>query len=360
MKTRTVVRQDRPEDTEMPGHAAGPRPGPRPSGQRRERGDEFTAWYTQSRMKWLKAVASCPSASGLAVRCAIIMAEGFVSGEHAMASRELMAWPSQERLAEATQSTRDGVKKALERLAAAGLLHTRPGRGRGRNTRYILTLPSDEKTKTAVGVMGAANADARQAFAVEKTQTPVAAKRRLPSEKTLTAVCKNPVKEPFELTPQAEVAIDRIWKALPIERREISNTAKIREAVCAVLAEGVNPNRLAIAVESYCATSSRAKGEGGRMMGAPHTWLVEMRGWEAHMPSEDQVFLDGVAEADRPWLYRVRSWEISGRWERYDNGPAPGEEGCRVPADVLSYCADNPRLNNETRPAVRRAVGCVY
>lgn len=347
MTTRTVVRQDRQASAELA------------TGRRPKRHDEFAVWYTQERMLWLRAVASCPSASGLAIRCAIIMAEGYVNGEHAAATRELLAWPSQERLAEATQSTRDGVKKALEKLSAAGLLVTRPGRGRGVNTRYLLTRPRGEKTQTAVEVFGSDNPDLRQAFQRKKTQTAVDRKPRLVSEKTPTGVCTNPVKEPCEYTPQVELAVERILKALPFATLERSNRAAVRTAVAGVVAQGTEPKRLALAVEAFCEEADTAKTERGRYMGAAHKWLVEKRGWEAHLPSEDAVFLDGRAEGDRPWLYRVRSWQTNGRWDRYDNGPPPGEAGCQIPAEVLAHCDENPRPGAAARSAGRKAVGFV-
>jgi hypothetical protein len=302
------------------------------------RGDEFTS----RRLKWLEELSTRPEISRLALQCCIRLALCHVNRDHALATGELLAYPSQEWLADKTGATRDGVAKALRQVEAAGFLHVKAGRGRHVKSKYLLCFPG-EKTPMPGGVFDGKKPDERHAYRGPKSPTRGAAKPRQRSEKTPTGVCKNPLKEAYDSTPGAEEelrqAAQRIFAALPIGARECSNTRAITEAVRCIAGEGTPPQHLAIAVETFCRNSPRAKEERGRYMGAPHKWLTETRGWEAYLPSPDSVFLDGRSEDDRWWVMTIRSWQRRpDGWKRRDFGPAPDEDGCEAPAEVLEHC----------------------
>lgn len=89
------------------------------------------------KVRWLRQIASVRGLPGLAVQTAILLAEYY--NDEAGCS-----WPSQARLTDELNATRNGVRQAIKRLEDAGLIEYIPERGRAKNNRYFLRFPGGE------------------------------------------------------------------------------------------------------------------------------------------------------------------------------------------------------------------------
>jgi MarR-like DNA-binding transcriptional regulator SgrR of sgrS sRNA len=92
--------------------------------------------------RWLIRIAEIVWDSGLAVRSAIILMD-YIDREYACETGVLVAYPAQQTLADRMGASRDGVKRALEKLAERGLLEIVPGKGKGNSSRYYFKLPDN-------------------------------------------------------------------------------------------------------------------------------------------------------------------------------------------------------------------------
>lgn len=298
-----------------------------------ERGDAFT----RDRMAWLERVQDDPeiSAAGFCLAFAIARHLSRRTGE---------AWPGQKRLGDMAGVKERHVRTLLKALVDQGHLTIESG-GFQRPDRYRPAIP-DRHHSAAI--------DRHHSAALEGPD------RHHSAAHTGTTVPPNPLKEPFEKSAarpvDEEKLAEELFAIMPKGSASRSNRTLVGQAAAEIVAGGVHPRALTLAVRGFVKASPDAKDEDGRFMGKAHEWLSVKRGWEAYLPSADDLFLDGRPQPDRDWLYRVRSWRRSAwTWERKadEYGPPPGQPGCRVPPDVVAHALASDPANdaNATAPA---------
>lgn len=292
--------------------------------------------FTADKLAWLEQVQDDGELS------ATVFAVAFGIARHL--NRETGdAWPSQATLGEMAGVSDRQVRKLLKILHTQGHLDIQTG-GFHRPDRYRPILKDRNSSSSH---------DRNHSSALTPQD------RNSSSRETGTPVPPNPLRELFErsaaLSRDEESEADRIFAMMPKGSASRSNKSKIREAVASIVSEGTPALSLRIAVGAFVAASPDAKDQDGRFMGAAHTWLTEKRGWEAYLPSADDLFLRSRPPAEVQWFHRVRSWQHSpGYWrmKQDDFGPEPDSPNTRVPQAVLAYCLENtppqPRPANDT------------
>ena len=303
--------------------------------------------FTADKLAWLEQIQDDADLSATAFGVA------FGIGRHL--NRESGdAWPSQATLGRMAGVSDRQVRTLLKMLAAQGHIEVETG-GFHRPDRYRPVLKDRKPTSTH---------DRNSTSGLSPQD------RKPTSRETGSPLPPNLLREPFEriaaLTREDENEADLIFAMMPKGSVSRSNRSKIREAVAKVVSEGTTALSLKLAVAAFVGASPDAKDQDGRFMGAAHTWLTEKRGWEAYLPSADDLFLRSRPQGDAQWFHRVRSWQRSpGYWrmKRDDFGPEPDAPNTRVPRAVLAYCLQNaapsPRPANDTHRRVEKRVGRV-
>lgn len=256
------------------------------------------------------------------------------------------------------------VRSAIEELVQAGLIRVRQGGGPsfgGRPTdAYDLVFVDAYRRSKAAAAAGkdfpAGNGD----FPANGADFPAAAaaKQREQTEH----IPPNPPeggrrsRSKAEVSPEAKAVADRLWRLASRECRRKSGQDDTARATAAALARGATPDELAVAVLGHC--QEKAAEDGGKWTKGLHRILEQDR-WRAWYPDDarqvqallaaerrliaeddpDAPPADDLGTLDAPGLHVQRVWmqdwvEAPYKWQAHVRGPAPGEEGCRVSAEV--------------------------
>lgn len=303
--------------------------------------------HTAERLAWLERIQDDPEISAAAFGLA------FAISRHLNRARG-DAWPSQKRLGTMAGVKERQVRNLLKQLVERHHLTIESG-GFQRPDRYRPSSP-DRQSIAAIDRQHSAASD-RQPFAAPDRQSS--------DIDTGTGLPPNPLKEPFEKSAarsgDEERLSEAIFALLPRGATSRSNRNLVGQAVASIIAEGINPKSLTIAVSRFVKESPDATDQDGRFMGKAHEWLTIKRGWEAFTPSPDALFAIDLREADRAWVHRVRAWlRHDWTWKPYEWGPAPGMPGCRVPAAIIEHCRATEPANDAalTPAAPQRRVAC--
>lgn len=311
--------------------------------------------FTADKLAWLEQVTADTGLSHVGARLCTLLALRFLNRETGT------AWPSQTVLMDMLGVSEATLKRVVKEIRGAGHLDVVVSSGRGRANEYRPVLRP---------VKGSTSEPLSDDKRVHQRTPSFPEKGSSVTDKRVHQRTPNPMKEPIEriaaLSLDEESEADLIFAMMPKGSASRSNRSKIREAVAQIVSEGTPAISLKIAVGAFVAASPDAKDQDGRFMGAAHTWLTEKRGWEAYLPSADDLFLRSRPEGDAQWFHRVRSWQHSpGYWrmKRDDFGPEPDAPGTRVPQAVLAYCLENaapaPRPANDTHRRGEKRVGWV-
>lgn len=306
--------------------------------------------FTADKLAWLEQVTADTGLSHVGARLCTLLALRFLNRETGT------AWPSQTVLMEMLGVSEATLKRVVKEIRGAGHLDVVVSSGRGRANEYRPVL------RPVKGSISEPLSDDKRVH----QRTPSSPERGSSViDKRVHQRPPNPMKEPIEgiaaLSLDEEREADLIFAMMPKASASRSNKSKIREAVATIVSGGTPALSLRIAVGAFVAASPDAKDQDGRFMGAAHTWLTEKRGWEAYLPSADQIFLEGRSHVEKTWLWRVRSWQRLNRWKTDDDGPAPDAPNTRVPKDILEFCLANPaeaiKPANDQPQQQRRTVG---
>jgi biotin operon repressor len=311
--------------------------------------------FTADKLAWLEQVTADSCLSHVGARLCTLLALRFLNRE------TRTAWPSQAVLMEVLGIGETTLKRVVKEVREAGHLEVIVSSGRGRANEYRPLLKVG-KGSTDEPFSGDKRVHQRTPSDPEKGP--------FLTDKRVHQRTPNPMKEPFErnaaLSRDDESEADRIFAMMPKGSASRSNRSRIRDAVASIVSEGTSALSLRIAVGAFVAASPDAKDQDGRFMGAAHTWLTEKRGWEAYLPTADDLFLRSRPAAEVQWFHRVRSWQHNpGYWrmKRDDFGPEPDSPNTRVPQAVLAYCLENappqPRPANDVHRSSEKRVGWV-
>ncbi|MBX9574554.1 MAG: helix-turn-helix domain-containing protein [Caulobacteraceae bacterium] len=310
--------------------------------------------FTASRMAWIESVLLSQS-EGLTPFARVV---GVTIGQHVNRARGY-AHPAVTDLAKMLGASEKGVRGGVQALEKAGLLRVERTCGRSRHNRYFLTGETSDqplvdwyRARRETSPVGS-HIDRPDD---EKTSPTGSENLTHRFQKPHPEVRHNPLIKPTEKpasVQSADMAIaDRIFAAMPKGSASRSNREKVRTAVAAITAGGVPAVALEMAVNKFMAESPDAAEQQGRFLGAADRWLTEKRGWEAFLPTGDDLFLIGRPESDRQWLWRVRGWQRTPFYWRSkadEFGPPPGEPGCRVPPDILRHVEATQTANDTGR-----------
>lgn len=131
--------------------------------------------------------------------------------------------------------------------------------------------------------------------------------------------------------PSAREVVEDIWRLLPRKKRGGTSKAKLLKPVGKLLKAKVDPAKVIAAVAS-CYSEPRHTEDDGQFAPAIYSWLADgvWENWQATAPGEVQV---------DEWKPLLRAYCETRHWPAALAGPAPHEDGCRAPADMLEATA---------------------
>lgn len=129
---------------------------------------------------------------------------------------------------------------------------------------------------------------------------------------------------------RAVETVDQIWQRLPKRKRAATSKAKLLKPVSKLLKAGNDPAVIVAAV-SRCYSEPRHQDEDGQYAPAIYSWLSDGV-WENYAAPERVEQGEITAEQ---WSSVFRLYCEAGTWAPHA-GPAPGQDGCRAPADLLA------------------------
>ncbi|GHE70107.1 hypothetical protein GCM10019059_32420 [Camelimonas fluminis] len=131
--------------------------------------------------------------------------------------------------------------------------------------------------------------------------------------------------------PESDDLFDQFWAAYP-RRGQAANPKKpAREKFARAVKAGANPQVIIAAARRYADIERRAGRFDTEKVAQAMTWLNQQR-WDdyAEQPSLQTAQAPGADQ----WVKRL---EMHARGDWFDHwGPKPGQEGCRVPGDILA------------------------
>jgi uncharacterized protein YdaU (DUF1376 family) len=139
--------------------------------------------------------------------------------------------------------------------------------------------------------------------------------------------------------PSASEVVEEIWKLLPRKKRQATSKAKLLKPVGKLLKAKADPSRIIAAVGS-CYSEPRHTEDDGQFAPAVYSWLGDgvWESWDA--PAAQAV------EAE-DWKPLLRAYCETRQWPVALAGPAPHEDGCRAPTDLLEATAGYFRARDE-------------
>jgi hypothetical protein len=124
--------------------------------------------------------------------------------------------------------------------------------------------------------------------------------------------------------------VNSLWNIWPATGKRRTSRKKVASALKRTLTGGISHALLVRAAKRYLDTPD-AKRDGGQYVPGLHTWLSDER-FDAFM---DGIDASGSVSTLR-WQAAVTDYHQRGHWDRIEFGPPPGEQGCRVPAELLA------------------------
>jgi len=163
--------------------------------------------------------------------------------------------------------------------------------------------------------------------------------------------------EPLAKPDEVQIAFD-LWndtaKRSGLPRAKILDEPRRRAIKARLKAAGLDGWREAMtAVQASAFLRGQRPGSDGRTFRADLSFVCQAKsfarliegGYGADAKPTAELIAEGPTSPPDPndhWRSRMREFRRNGYWNTYDDGPKPGREGCRCPAEVLAEFADQP------------------
>lgn len=126
--------------------------------------------------------------------------------------------------------------------------------------------------------------------------------------------------------------VDRIWNAAPPKARERSSRKDVERTLAAAIKRGGEPDAITKALNAYWRSEDATKNDAAYAKGIHR--MIEgdrWKGWETATAATAQP-----VDAPVNWEWRMAQFRGPDRvWIESMWGPAPGRDGCLVPAELL-------------------------
>lgn len=240
-----------------------------------------------------------------------------------------------------TRRSENDVETTMERLVNAGLIDRRNG---GKTGFYWVVHDWEKWQQPTVSKRKPVEPADRPPAPAHPRETDKTDKTRQDDIERVSARDENP-------PPQNDVvdlAFERFKKSYP--KRDGDQGWKVaQDKFRLAVKKGADPETIIKAADRYRETMRREGNIGERSKFVKHaaTWMNQ-RMWEEHAPPvAKSSTTNGVwhppenfDDSHGAWANRIRTardWDAGqGAWSREKWGPAPGEPGCLIPADLLT------------------------